>query len=80
MKILQEVTDEVTESGDLVQLANLNCPGQIVISGTRKGVEQASIKAKEAWCKTSPYHLEVSGPFHSGLMKPAAEKFKAILR
>ena len=48
---LHEVTKEITESGDLVQLANLNCPGQIVISGTRKGVELAVIKAKEAGAK-----------------------------
>ena len=76
---LSEVTNEITESGDLVQLANVNCPGQIVISGTRKGVELASIKAKEAGAKRV-LPLEVSGPFHSGLMKPAAENFKAILR
>lgn len=44
---LEEVTKEVTESGHLVELANLNCPGQIVISGTAKGVELASEKAKE---------------------------------
>lgn len=44
---LEEVTKEVTESGHLVELANLNCPGQIVISGTAKGVEFASEKAKE---------------------------------
>ena len=48
---LNEVTNEITESGDLVQLANMNCPGQIVISGTRKGVELASIKAKEDGAK-----------------------------
>jgi [acyl-carrier-protein] S-malonyltransferase len=75
---LSQVTNEITESGDLVQLANINCPGQIVISGTRKGVELASLKAKEAGAKRV-LPLEVSGPFHSELMKPAAENFKAIL-
>ncbi|MCY8454724.1 malonyl CoA-acyl carrier protein transacylase, partial [Bacillus spizizenii] len=44
---LKQVTDKVTEEGHLVQLANLNCPGQIVISGTAKGVELASEQAKE---------------------------------
>lgn len=44
---LKEVTDKVSEEGNLVQLANLNCPGQIVISGTAKGVELASELAKE---------------------------------
>ena len=62
----------------LLQLANINCPGQIVISGTRKGVELASVKAKEAGAKRV-LPLEVSGPFHSELMKPAAEKLSAVL-
>ncbi|MEK5335741.1 ACP S-malonyltransferase [Bacillus sp. FSL M8-0166] len=75
---LLEVTEEVTESGHLVELANLNCPGQIVISGTAKGVELASEKAKEKGAKRA-IALEVSGPFHSALMKPAAEKFTDVL-
>ncbi|WP_144494370.1 ACP S-malonyltransferase [Bacillus pumilus] len=75
---LLEVTKEVTESGHLVELANLNCPGQIVISGTAKGVEIASEKAKEKGAKRA-IALEVSGPFHSALMKPAAEKFTEVL-
>lgn len=75
---LNEVTESVTKEGFPVQLANLNCPGQIVISGTRKGVELASEKAKEAGAKRA-LPLDVSGPFHSSLMKPAAEKFKDVL-
>ncbi|MCY7616531.1 MULTISPECIES: ACP S-malonyltransferase [Bacillus] len=75
---LLELTKEVTESGHLVELANLNCPGQIVISGTAKGVELASEKAKEKGAKRA-IALEVSGPFHSALMKPAAEKFTDVL-
>jgi [acyl-carrier-protein] S-malonyltransferase len=75
---LKEVTESVTAEGFPVQLANLNCPGQIVISGTRKGVEIASERAKEAGAKRA-LPLDVSGPFHSSLMKPAAEKFKDVL-
>lgn len=75
---LRTVTEKVTDEGDSVQLANLNCPGQIVISGSRKGVEIASVKAKEAGAKRV-MPLVVSGPFHSELMKPAAEKFKGRL-
>ncbi|MCY9405882.1 ACP S-malonyltransferase [Bacillus spizizenii] len=75
---LKKVTDKVTEEGHLVQLANLNCPGQIVISGTAKGVELASEQAKENGAKRA-IPLEVSGPFHSELMKPAAEKLKEVL-
>jgi [acyl-carrier-protein] S-malonyltransferase len=75
---LKEVTDHVTGEGHAVGLANLNCPGQIVISGTAKGVELASEKAKEAGAKRV-IPLQVSGPFHSELMKPAADQFVSIL-
>jgi [acyl-carrier-protein] S-malonyltransferase len=75
---LTEVTEKITEEGYPVQLANLNCPGQIVISGSKKGVELASEKAKEVGAKRA-LPLDVSGPFHSSLMKPAAEKFKDVL-
>jgi [acyl-carrier-protein] S-malonyltransferase len=75
---LKEVTDHVTGEGHTVGLANLNCPGQIVISGTAKGVELASEKAKEAGAKRV-IPLQVSGPFHSELMKPAADQFVSIL-
>ncbi|URM31752.1 ACP S-malonyltransferase [Cytobacillus firmus] len=75
---LTAVTEEVTAEGNPVQLANLNCPGQIVISGSKRGVELASLKAKEEGAKRV-LPLEVSGPFHSQLMKPAAEKFRGIL-
>ncbi|NLY78463.1 MAG: ACP S-malonyltransferase [Lysinibacillus sp.] len=71
--LLKEVCDEVTTNGDLVQLANLNCPGQIVISGTKEGVEKASVLAKEKGAKRA-IPLVVSGPFHSELMREAAEK------
>lgn len=76
---LKSVTDEVTEAGHSVQLANLNCPGQIVISGTAKGVEDAAALAKERGAKRC-LPLNVSGPFHSSLMKPAADKFESELK
>jgi len=75
---LAEVTKEVSESGFPVSLANLNCPGQIVISGSRKGVELAGAKAKEAGAKRV-LPLEVSGPFHSTLMRPAANELLNVL-
>ncbi|MFJ5769941.1 ACP S-malonyltransferase [Psychrobacillus sp. NPDC093180] len=70
---LIDVTKEVSANGETVQVANLNCPGQIVISGTATGVEEASAKAKEAGAKRA-IPLVVSGPFHSELMRPAAAK------
>ncbi len=76
---LMQVTESVTQAGNSVQLANLNCPGQIVISGTVQGVENASALAKEQGAKRV-LPLQVSGPFHSELMKPAAEKFATVLK
>lgn len=75
---LKEVTDSITAEGYPVQPANLNCPGQIVISGTKNGVEKACIDLKEAGAKRA-IPLDVSGPFHSSLMKPAAERLKSAL-
>ncbi|MEB1810051.1 MAG: ACP S-malonyltransferase [Bacillaceae bacterium] len=77
-EVLLEITEEVSNNGDAVQLANLNCPGQIVISGTAEGVHKASDLAKEKGAKRV-IPLQVSGPFHSSLMKPAAEKLATVL-
>ncbi|KIL80544.1 ACP S-malonyltransferase [Bacillus badius] len=76
--LLQEVTAEVTASGETVGLANLNCPGQIVISGTKNGVALAGERAKEKGAKRV-LPLNVSGPFHSSLMKPATEQLETVL-
>ena len=76
---LGAVTEAVSaELGEVVQMANLNCPGQIVISGTKHAVEVACERAKEAGARRA-LPLNVSGPFHSALMKPAAERLKAAL-
>ena len=75
---LTSVTERITKQGDTVQLANLNCPGQIVISGTKAGVDKACVLAKEEGAKRA-IPLVVSGPFHSSLMTPAAEKLGAVL-
>lgn len=68
-KVLKEIDGE-----EVVDIANLNCPGQIVISGTVAGVEKASELLKEAGAKRVIL-LNVSGPFHSRLMRPANDEF-----
>lgn len=61
-----------------VQIANYNCPGQIVISGKKEAVETASEKLKEAGAKRC-IMLNVSGPFHSQMLTGAGEKLGEVL-
>ena len=61
------------ETGEIVVPANYNCPGQLVISGSIKGIEIACIKMKEAGAKRALV-LPVGGAFHSPLMAPAREE------
>jgi [acyl-carrier-protein] S-malonyltransferase len=72
------ICDEITLAGFPVQMANMNCPGQIVISGTKEGVDLAGGKLKDAGIRRV-IPLVVSGPFHSDLMKPAASKLARVL-
>ena len=76
--ILEGITDAVSKEGYPVQMANLNCPGQIVISGTNMGIHRTIELAKEKGLKRA-IPLEVSGPFHSSLMKKAADRFEKLL-
>ncbi|MCL9663550.1 ACP S-malonyltransferase [Paenibacillus hunanensis] len=76
---LSELCAAVTADGHAVELANVNCPGQIVISGTREGVEAAGARVKEIGGKRA-IPLEVSGPFHSSMMKPAAQLLEERLQ
>ncbi|MCO7174663.1 ACP S-malonyltransferase [Sporolactobacillus kofuensis] len=75
---LKQICLQITDQGDSVQTANINCPGQIVISGTVAGVEKASERAAESGARRV-VPLSVSGPFHSSLMKPAAEQLRDVL-
>lgn len=70
--------DEHIASFDKVQVANYNCPGQIVISGETEQVKKAADVLKEAGAKRAVL-LNVSGPFHSSMLSGAGVKLKAIL-
>lgn len=65
--------EEVIAPIEGVQIANYNCPGQIVITGEEKAVEAAGEKCKEAGAKRV-LPLKVSGPFHSQMLAGAGEQ------
>lgn len=69
---------EQISEGESVDIANLNCPGQIVISGSRKGIEEVSEILKNAGARRV-IPLNVSGPFHSRFMRQANEEFATSL-
>jgi len=64
------------ETGEIVVPANYNCPGQLVISGSRKGIDIACERMKAAGAKRALV-LPVGGAFHSPLMLPAKEELQA---
>jgi [acyl-carrier-protein] S-malonyltransferase len=64
-------------STGVVQPANFNAPGQVVIAGSKAGVDRAVELARERKLKAIP--LKVSAPFHCALMKPAAERMQREL-
>ncbi len=77
-KTIEDVCGKVSESGNVVVAANYNCPGQVVISGDIKGVEEACTRLKEAGAKRA-LPLNVSGAFHSPIMQPAKEELEAAI-
>ncbi|MDP4117517.1 MAG: ACP S-malonyltransferase, partial [Bacteroidota bacterium] len=75
-KRVEEICASITN--EIVVAANYNCPGQIVISGSIKGIDEACKLLKEAGAKRTLI-LPVGGAFHSPLMQPAKEELaKAI--
>ncbi len=76
-EILLDICKECSKEG-VVQIANYNCPGQLVISGEAHAVAIASEKAKESGARRV-IPLTVSGPFHTTLMSPAGDVLKTKL-
>lgn len=74
----EKVVEVCNSIDNIVVAANFNCPGQVVISGSVLGVEQACKALKEAGAKRA-LKLPVGGAFHSPLMQPAAEQLKTAI-
>jgi [acyl-carrier-protein] S-malonyltransferase len=76
---VEAICSEITQTtGETIVAANYNCPGQLVISGSMKGIETACIRMKEAGAKRA-LPLPVGGAFHSPLMSPAKDELKAAI-
>ena len=77
---LQQACDQAADAG-VVEIANYNCPGQLVIGGAQEAVNKAASIAKELGAKRC-LPLKVSGPFHTSLLRPAGdalrEKFQSV--
>ncbi|MFD2670149.1 ACP S-malonyltransferase [Marinicrinis sediminis] len=76
---LEQLCSDISAEGHSLEMANVNCPGQIVISGSAQGVALAVERGKEATGAKRVMPLEVSGPFHSSLMQPAADELAKVL-
>ena len=74
-KVVESVCKDTT---GVVIAANYNCPGQIVISGSRKAIDNACISLKEAGAKRALV-LPVGGAFHSPLMESAKERLASVI-
>ncbi len=73
-----EICKQVSTEGNVVVAANLNCPGQVVISGNIEAVNEACAKMKEAGAKRA-LPLKVGGAFHSPLMQPAKDELQEAI-
>ena len=69
---------EEAAQGEVVSVANINAPGQIVIAGTKSAIERAIDVAKKRGVRRA-LPLPVSAPFHCALMEPAAERLRPLL-
>jgi [acyl-carrier-protein] S-malonyltransferase len=74
---VRSICKEAAE-GEIVSVANINAPGQVVIAGTKSAVERAIAVAKSRGVRRA-LPLPVSAPFHCELMKPAEERLKPVL-
>jgi [acyl-carrier-protein] S-malonyltransferase len=78
-KLVEDICDQISEDlDDIVVAANYNCPGQLVISGTKEAINVAIERMKEAGAKRALL-LQVGGAFHSPLMEPAQIELESAI-
>ena len=78
LEIIEDLLRQIKEKDFLCEIANDNCPGQIILSGFKKSIDKFSEILKSSGAR-SIIDLQVSAPFHCSLMKPAADvMFKAF--
>ncbi len=75
---VEEICNQVSINGMIASPANMNAPGQIVISGNKEALEEAAEIAKSEGAKRI-VPLDVSAPFHCALMQPAADNLSEVL-
>jgi [acyl-carrier-protein] S-malonyltransferase len=76
--VLTRVCQDASQNGSSVELANLNSPGQLIVSGERSAIERLGELARAAGARRV-LPLNVGGPFHSVYMRPAAAPLEAAL-
>lgn len=75
---VEEICEQVSKDGKVCVAANFNCPGQLVISGSTEGIQEACELMKAAGAKRA-LPLKVGGAFHSPLMQPAKDELQAAI-
>lgn len=76
---IEEICKKVSASGEYVAVANYNTPTQLVLTGSSEGVLKAAEQSEAAGAKRV-IELNVSGPFHSQLLQPAADEFLPVVQ
>lgn len=76
--VLEELCQQVSAPGKLVEAVNYNAPGQVVVAGHSNAIDELLVVAKDKGAKRA-IKLPVSVPAHSSLMQPAAEQFAQVL-
>ena len=71
---VRDVCAQISSPGAIVETANFNAPGQVVLSGHRSAVERATEACREAGARRAML-LDVSVPAHSSLMRPAVDRY-----